>query len=170
MNSSASKEKIERLRSIRSLIREKNIKSQEELLDYIRKRGYETTQATLSRDLKYLKATKRYDDSLQEYIYVLSEDESSFGQEIRFALNEFIALDFSQNIAVVRTSSGFANAIAIYIDRMYLDEIVGTVAGDDTILIVLREGVTHKQFISSIMENIPELKNKVDIDWPEVDE
>ncbi|MCF8334988.1 MAG: ArgR family transcriptional regulator [Bacteroidales bacterium] len=165
MNNYTSKDKIERIRLVRSLIREKNITSQEELLDHIKERGVHTTQATLSRDLKYLKATKKYDGTAKEYVYVLPENKSTSGQEIRFAMDEFISLDFSGNIAVIKTSSGFANAIAIYIDRIYFEEVVGTVAGDDTILIVLREGVSYKDFVGSLLEHIPELKNKVDIDW-----
>jgi transcriptional regulator of arginine metabolism len=165
MNNYTSKDKIERLRVVRSLIQEKKITSQEELLDHVKEHGIHTTQATLSRDLKYLKATKKYDDTLGGYMYVLPENQASSGQEIRFALDEFISLDFSGNIAVIKTSSGFANAIAIYLDRIYFEEAVGTVAGDDTILIVLREGVRKKDFVDSLLEHIPELKNKVDIDW-----
>jgi transcriptional regulator of arginine metabolism len=163
MNNYASK--TERLRLIRDLIREHKITSQEELLEYIKNHGVVTTQATLSRDLKYLKATKKYDDFVKSYVYILPENQTSSGAEIRFALDEFISLDFSNNLAIVKTSSGFANAIAIYIDRIYMDEIVGTIAGDDTIMIVLREGVTPEQFVNSLLEYIPELKNKVDIDW-----
>ncbi|MBS3768731.1 MAG: hypothetical protein V5A47_03040 [Bacteroidales bacterium] len=165
MNNYTSKDKVERLRLVRNLIREKKITSQEELLDYIKERGFNTTQATLSRDLKYLKATKTYDESLKGYMYVLPENKAASGQDIRFALDEFISLDFSDNIAVIKTSSGFANAIAIYIDRIYFEGVVGTVAGDDTILIILRPGVSHKDFVESLLEHIPELKDKVDIDW-----
>ena len=165
MNNYAYKDKIERLRLIRNLIQEKSIGSQEELLSYLKQQGFNTTQATLSRDLKYLKATKKYEDRENGYIYFLPDGQSAPLQEIRFALDEFISIDFSHNLAVVKTSSGFANAIAIYIDRIYFDEIVGTIAGDDTIMIVLREGVTHKQFIDALLDHIPELKNKVDIDW-----
>ncbi|MGM0530642.1 MAG: arginine repressor [Bacteroidota bacterium] len=165
MNNYTSKDKIERLRLVSSLIREKKITSQEELLEYVKEHGFNTTQATLSRDLKYLKATKKYDDSLKGYMYVLPENKSTSGQDIRFALDEFISLDFSDNIAVIKTSSGFANAIAIYIDRIYFEEVVGTLAGDDTILIILRPGVSHKDFVESLLEHIPELKDKVDIDW-----
>jgi len=165
MNNYTSKDKIERLRLVRNLIQEKKITSQEELLDHVKDHGFNTTQATLSRDLKYLKATKKYDDALKGYMYVLPENKSTPGQDIRFALDEFISLDFSDNMAVIKTSSGFANAIAIYIDRIYFEEVVGTLAGDDTILIVLRSGVSHKDFVNSLLEHIPELKNKVDIDW-----
>ena len=170
MNNYTSKDKIDRLRMVRSLIQEKKVTSQEELLEHVRKHGIHTTQATLSRDLKYLKATKKYDDTLKGYIYILPENQSASGQEIRFALDEFISLDFSGNIAVIKTSSGFANAIAIYIDRIYFEEAVGTLAGDDTILIVLREGVKKKDFVNSLLEHIPELKNKVDIDWQDYSE
>ena len=170
MNNYTSKDKIERLRLVRSLIREKKITSQEELLDHVKEHGFNTTQATLSRDLKYLKATKKYDDTLSGYIYVLPENKPYPGQDIRFALDEFISLDFSDNIAVIKTSSGFANAIAIYIDRIYFEEVVGTLAGDDTILIVLRSGVSHRDFVSSLLEHIPELKNKVDFDWKNFNE
>jgi len=170
MNNYASKEKIERLRVIRYLIQAKRITSQDELLGYIQQRGFHTTQATLSRDLKYLKATKQYDDLQQTYIYVLPENYASPGKDVRFALDEFISIDFSHNLAIVKTSSGFANAIAIYFDRIYIDEIVGTVAGDDTILVVLREGVTHRHFLDALLYQIPELKEKINIEPPEFDE
>ena len=107
--------------------------------------GFELTQATLSRDLKQLKVAKAASMN-GKYVYVLPNNimykrstDQSAGEMLRS--NGFISLQFSGNIAVIRTRPGYASSMAYDIDNNEFSEILGTIAGDDTIMLVLREGV-----------------------------
>ena len=145
------KNKINRLDTIKMLISSREICSQEELLDYLKKEGMGVTQATLSRDLKQLKVAKA-SSMTGKYVYVLPnstvyrrlpENEKTVNEMMKFT--GFISIQFSYNIAVIRTRPGYASSLAYDIDNHDLSEIVGTIAGDDTIMLVIREGVTHDQ-------------------------
>lgn len=109
------------------------------------------TQATLSRDLKQLKVAKA-SSMTGKYAYVLPnstvyrrlpENNSPVREMMKYT--GFISINFSQNIAVIRTRPGYASSLAYDIDNHNLSEIVGTIAGDDTIMLVIREGVSHEQ-------------------------
>lgn len=170
MNKHTGNAKIERMRTIRRLITTHKLRSQEQLLQLLIERGYKSTQATLSRDLKDLQATKQVDKETGSYIYTLPERQSAKTlPTMTFAADEFISIEFSQNMAVIKTVSGFANAIALYIDRLELHEILGTLAGDNTIMVILRENITRRDFIESLLEHIPDLNRKIDIDWNNLD-
>ncbi|MFO7939303.1 MAG: hypothetical protein R6U66_06090 [Bacteroidales bacterium] len=163
--------KTERLRTIRQLLLNHKLRSQEQLLQLLIDKGYKATQATLSRDLKDLQATKQVDKQTGSYTYTLPEkSDRHTAPTMTFAADEFISIDFSQNMAVIKTLSGFANAIALYIDRLELHEILGTLAGDNTIMVILRENITRRAFIESLLEHIPDLNKKVDIDWAKLDQ
>lgn len=145
------KNKTNRLDTIKMLISSREICSQEELLDYLKKEGLGVTQATLSRDLKQLKVAKA-SSMTGKYAYVLPnstvyrrlpENNSPVREMMKYT--GFISINFSHNIAVVRTRPGYASSLAYDIDNHNLDEIVGTIAGDDTIMLVIREGATHEQ-------------------------
>lgn len=157
------KNKNSRLDSIKIIVSTKEICSQEELLQELIKEGYNMTQATLSRDLKQLKMAKAASPS-GKYIYVLPNNtlykrisESHpivAGQPI---YNGFISLQFSNNIAVIRTRPGYASSIAYDIDNADLTEIIGTIAGDDTIMMILHEGVTRTEVVKSLRHVIPNI-------------
>ncbi len=171
MNKHTGTGKTERLRTIRQLISSHKLRSQEQLLQLLIDGGYKATQATLSRDLKDLQATKQVDKETGSYIYTLPEkSDRRNSPTMTFAADEFISIEFSQNVAVIKTVSGFANAIALYIDRLELHEILGTLAGDNTIMVILRENITRRAFIESMLEHIPDLNKKVDIDWDTLDQ
>lgn len=135
--------------------------SQEELLQELNREGFELTQATLSRDLKQLKVAKAASMN-GKYVYVLPNNimykrstDQSAGEMLRN--NGFISLQFSGNIAVIRTRPGYASSMAYDIDNNEFSEILGTIAGDDTIMLVLREGVATskvRQLLSLIIPNI----------------
>ena len=118
-------------------------------------------QATLSRDLKQLKVAKAASMN-GKYVYVLPNNimykrstDQSAGEMLRN--NGFISLQFSGNIAVIRTRPGYASSMAYDIDNNEFSEILGTIAGDDTIMLVLREGVAIskiRQLLSLIIPNI----------------
>lgn len=157
------KNKSSRLDSIKIIISTKEIGSQEELLKELTLEGYNLTQATLSRDLKQLKVAKAASIS-GKYIYVLpnntlykriSEPHPIANMPIS---NGFISLRFSGNVAVIRTRPGYASSIAYDIDNGRIEEILGTIAGDDTIMMILNEGVTRTEVVKSLRRIIPNIQ------------
>lgn len=147
--------KQNRLKAIRTIIASERVGSQEELLRILYTKGFEATQATLSRDLKQLKVAK-IATSDGSYIYVLptsplykrvSKDQS--GRE-RQEQNGFVSIEFSANIAVIKTRPGYASGIAYDIDRSELPGVLATVAGDDTILLVIKEGYRHDEILAQL--------------------
>jgi transcriptional regulator of arginine metabolism len=152
------KNRNERLMEIRRLIGSRNISSQEELNRLLEKQGYEMTQATLSRDLKYLKVAKMPDDRAG-YVYILPDKEQVVA-EPEFTgkgLNGLISLDFAQGMAILRTLPGHANSIAYTLDNLGAYEIAGTIAGDDTILLIPRDGVTRSDLVNLFKLRMPGL-------------
>ncbi|MBQ7945945.1 MAG: ArgR family transcriptional regulator [Bacteroidales bacterium] len=155
------KDKSNRLKSIRKYVSEQKISSQEELLQLLSDEGFILTQATLSRDLKQLKIAKMPDYE-GGYIYVLPEESSPLGktarmktQEIHFAATGFISIDFCGPFAVVKTKPAFAGGIAAEIDRRSSKNILGTIAGDDTILVIPREGTDRRKLLRTLAEVLP---------------
>ena len=147
---------------IRKIIREGKISNQEELLEKLEKAGFSLTQATLSRDLKFLKVGK-VPDNKRGYIYVLPEAEmyqANMLSDDRFPVNGFISLDFSYHLGVLKTLPGYASSIALAIDNLDTYEVLGTVAGDDTILIIPREGVPKEDVRNVIARLVPDLITK----------
>ncbi len=133
--------KKDRLIAIRNIIREHAVESQEELLNILKSKGFEVTQATLSRDMKQLKIIKSPDVE-GNYIYTLAKENNYANIS-----DDFATIEFSGQLAVMKTRPGYASAIASDIDTKAQHEIIGTIAGDDTILIIPREGVTRKEII-----------------------
>lgn len=154
------KVKNSRLETLRLIISTRQIGSQDELLNILKKEGFTLTQATLSRDLKQLKVAKASTLS-GEYIYVLP-NETMYRRVSKtridndnMATSGLVSLQFSGNIGVIKTRPGYASAIAWNIDHGEFKHILGTIAGDDTIIIVMAEGATHEevaQDISTIVE------------------
>ena len=143
---------------IRRLIGNRNISSQEALMKLLEKRGFELTQATLSRDLKYLKVAKMPDDS-EGYVYILPDKEQAV-EEIENPAAGFsglLSVDFAQGMAILRTLPGHASSIAYTIDNLDAYEIAGTIAGDDTILLVPRDGVSRTDVVNMLRLRIPGL-------------
>ena len=147
------KNKRERLGIISEILRMQVIGSQEELLDILRARGYDVTQATLSRDLKVLKVAKT-PLSNGAYKYVLPPQIKPISDELNAhnftSHGAVLNLEFSGQLAVVKTKPGYASAIAWDIDNRSNDEVLGTIAGDDTILLIPREGVTRADITKMI--------------------
>ena len=142
------KSKNNRLDAIKMIISSKEIGSQDELLQELMKEGYSLTQATLSRDLKQLKVAKAASMN-GNYVYVLPNntmykrmtEQHSASEMLMY--NGFVSIDFSSNLAVIKTRPGYASRLAYDIDNHDFEETLGTIAGDDTILLVLREGYTR---------------------------
>lgn len=152
------KNRNERLMEIRRLIRSRNISSQEELMKLLEKQGFELTQATLSRDLKYLRVAKMPDDK-SGYVYILSDNEQAVEETDPAApgINALISLDYAQGMAILKTLPGHAGSIAYNIDHLNAYEIAGTIAGDDTILLIPRDGVTRADLVNLLKMRMPGL-------------
>ena len=149
------KDRNERLMAIRRLINASNISSQEELMALLEEQGFSMTQATLSRDLKYLRVAKMPDQE-RGYIYMLTEkqlNEPTENNEI--PITGFVSIDFAQGMAVMKTLPGHAGSIAYTLDTLNSYEIAGTIAGDDTILIIPRDGVTKNDLLNVLRRTMP---------------
>ena len=149
------KTKDRRLEAIKMIISGKEVGSQEEVLNELRKEGFTLTQATLSRDLKQLKVAKAASMN-GKYVYVLPKETMYRRSHKPLSAGEmlsnpgFLSINFSGNLGVIKTRPGYASSIAYNIDNSNVPEILGTIAGDDTIIIVLREGVDHNALIDGI--------------------
>lgn len=157
------KSKNNRLDAIKMIISSKEVGSQDELLQELTKEGYRLTQATLSRDLKQLKVAKAASMN-GNYVYVLpnntmykrmSEPHSATDM---LMYNGFVSIDFSGNLAIIKTRPGYASSLAYDIDNHDFNEILGTVAGDDTIMLVMREGCTRAGVINALSMIIPNIQ------------
>ena len=139
------KDKHLRLEAIKIIISSREIGSQDEILQELIKEGFTLTQATLSRDLKQLKVAKAASMN-GNYVYVLPNDamykRSTSVKPVKEMMqtNGLLNIRFSGNIGVIKTRPGYASSMAYDIDMENIPSIIGTVAGDDTILLVLEEG------------------------------
>lgn len=144
------------------LISSMELSSQEEVIRALEKEGFKLTQATLSRDLKQLKVAKAATMN-GKYVYVLPNDTmykrvSTPGRVSDMLRNsDYLSIDFSGQMAIMKTRPGYASAIAYNLDNSDLPEILGTIAGDDTIFIVTREGCSHEDVLSSLSYVVPEV-------------
>ncbi|MBN1798379.1 MAG: ArgR family transcriptional regulator [Spirochaetales bacterium] len=156
-------EKRERQHKIEEIIRGHEIESQEMLLKQLQERGFHVNQSTLSRDLKDMRIG-RVLNARGEYVYAMPNEEIKEALQIRLdqdAACGCIGYEFSGNIGVLKTLPSYAQMVALAIDKLSLPEIVGTLAGDDTILIMPRDGYDRQTVKQSLLRYIPELKEKV---------
>ena len=133
--------KAQRQAKILELISTTNVDTQEQLLAMLESEGFHTTQATISRDIKELRIVKEL-TSLGNYRYTTgnNELEGTFSTRLNTIFKEcVISFDYAQNIIVVRTLPGLASAAASAIDGMNIHAVVGSLAGDDTVMIVMRD-------------------------------
>ena len=126
--------KVERHSKIVELIGKYEIETQEELAEYLNKAGYRVTQATVSRDIRELKLSKVQSESGKQHYVVLQSQGSFSDKYIRILRDGYMSMDMAQNILVIKTVSGMAMAVAAALDAIHFHEIVGCIAGDDTIM------------------------------------
>ena len=155
------KNKKSRLQQIVELINNNCIGSQEELSKMLSTKGFMVTQATLSRDLKMLRITKVATDT-GGYMYIIPDSNNiqdkllQSGQMIQKNHSaSFVSINFSRNIAVIKTRNGYASGLAYDIDMSKTPEILGTIAGADTVFAILREDVTHEQALQVFAKFLP---------------
>ena len=131
--------KAKRQSKLLELIQKNEIETQEELLHHLLKEGFAVTQATVSRDIRELKLTKiAISDGRQKYAVLNDSTEVLSEKYIRVLKEGFLSMDMAQNILVIKTVSGMAGAVCASLDAMNLREIVGSIAGDDTIMCAIR--------------------------------
>lgn len=146
------KNRKERIDLIVDLIRNQCIGSQEELAHILAEQGHEVTQATLSRDLKMLRTTKVPTDR-GTYMYVLPDSDSLKDRILNTGVapvkanyqSGFVSIQFSGNLVVIKTRTGYASGLAYDIDVSNAPEILGTISGTDTIFAAIRDGVTQRR-------------------------
>ena len=149
------KVKASRLEALKMLISSKELSNQEEVLQALKVEGFLLTQATLSRDLKQLKVAKAASMN-GKYVYVLPNE--TMYKRIHKPLSPtemmqtpgFVSINFSGNMAIIKTRPGYASSIAYNIDSSDIPQIIGTIAGDDTIFIVIKEGETPEEVKESL--------------------
>ena len=131
--------KMERHSKIIELIHKYEIGTQEELADRLNEEGFYVTQATVSRDIRELKLTKvAMDGGKQKYIIVSGSDGNLNEKYLRVLRDGFLSVDRAENIRVIKTVPGMAMAVAAALDAMQWNEVVGCIAGDDTIMAAIR--------------------------------
>ena len=131
--------KVERHSKIVELIGKYEIGTQEELAQMLNEAGFNVTQATVSRDIRELKLTKvQAENGRQRYVVLEAPRGTSAIKYIRILKDGFVSMDMAQNILVIKTVSGMAMAVAAALDAIQMHEIVGCIAGDDTIMCAVR--------------------------------
>ena len=142
------KVKRDRIETLKMLISSKELSCQDDVLQALADEGFAVTQATLSRDMKQLKVAKAASMN-GKYVYVLPNETmyrrvptTTTAREM-LSTSGYISLNYAGNMAVLKTLPGYASAIAYNIDNAHIDNILGTIAGDDTIFMVVREGANH---------------------------
>ena len=144
--------KGQRQAKIMEIISNKNIETQEQLQAELLAEGYRCTQATISRDIKEMRIVKEL-TSLGTYRYTTSGSEivSTFSSRLNTIFREcVIGFDYAQNIIVIRTLPGLAAAAGSAIDAMNLSAVVGSLAGDDTVMVVMRDNNSAAAFCGEI--------------------
>ena len=130
--------KLERHSKIVELIGKYEIETQEELAEHLKQAGYKVTQATVSRDIRELKLTKVQSENGRQR-YMVMQNQTAFSDKyIRILKDGYVSMDMAQNILVIKTVSGMAMAVAAALDAIHFHEIVGCIAGDDTIMCAVR--------------------------------
>ena len=131
--------KVNRHVKIVELVNKYDIETQEELAERLKQEGFQITQATISRDIRDLKLTKvPMDDGRQKYVVLKATENALRDKYIRIMKDGFVSMDMAMNLLVIKTVSGMAMAVGAAIDEMHWNEVVGCIAGDDTIMCAIR--------------------------------
>ena len=144
--------KKDRHKKILDLIKENAISTQEELASALNQAGYNVTQATVSRDIRELNLTKTTADGVPRYVVFQGDDSNLSKKYIRVLKDGFVNMNMAQNILVIKTVPGMAMAVCASLDAMHLYEIVGTTAGDDTIMCAVRSVEDTKNLMSKLYD------------------
>ena len=148
--------KQNRHQKIAELVSRYEIETQEELAEKLKEAGFSVTQATISRDIRQMNLSKLpAGNGRQKYVILKQEHELlADNKYIRVLRDGFVSMDMAQNILVMRTVSGMAMAVAAALDAIHFSEVVGCIAGDDTIMIAVRSVDDTKILMEKIRELI----------------
>ena len=153
--------KSQRQSKIIELISAQDIETQEQLLVALENSGFHSTQATISRDIKELRIVKELSPS-GSYRYTVQQNDSAnlFSRLNNIFRESVIKVDFAQNIVVIKTLPGLANGACSAVDSMDSTYIVGTIAGDDTILLVIRDGFSGEDLLKALGKLFRQIERK----------
>ena len=147
--------KKNRHQRIKEIISSRDVETQEELAEALRADGFAVTQATVSRDIRELKLSKMSAGNGRQKYVMIKHGEAPLGDRYVRVLKEgYHSMDMAQNILVMKTVSGMAMAVAAAIDSLKLPEVVGSIAGDDTIMIAVRTVEDTRQLMERIREMV----------------
>lgn len=144
--------KAKRQAKIMEIISTSNVETQEQLLQALQEAGFTSTQATISRDIKELRIVKEL-TSFGTYHYTSASRElpSTFSERLNTIFRECVtSFDYAQNIIVIHTLPGLANAAASALDAMNMSVVLGTLAGDDTVMVIMRDTNAAATFCGEI--------------------
>lgn len=145
--------KSERQAKVVELIGSYHIDTQEELAERLNDAGYKVTQATVSRDIRELKLMKvATSDGKQKYALLQPESSTSLDKYVRILKDSYVSMDMAQNMLVIKTGSGMAMAVGAAVDAMNWKEIVGCIAGDDTLMCAVRSVEETIQVMNKIQK------------------
>ena len=148
--------KNRRQRRILEIVSNETIGTQKELAERLQQEGFETTQATISRDIKELLLVK-VNIGGDRYKYVIAQETPVTDAKLRMVLREFIlSYDYSENLLVLNTAPGNANTVASAIDRARWPQVIGTLAGDDTVMLVIKP----KEAVQEVVEKIEDYTSR----------
>lgn len=154
------KNKNQRLSCLADIIQNNRVETQDVLLKLMREKGFDITQGTLSRDLRMLRVSKM-SDGWSSYYYTIasSSDDTDSLLDVNYiddVKNGIISIEFNGFIGVIKTRRGHAQSVCAALDVIKLPEILGTIAGDDTIFLVLREGATRETLLEDFRKTFPD--------------
>ena len=145
--------KRNRQEAILRVISQYEVETQQELAQRLKEEGFEVTQETVSRDIRDMKLSKMpTGEGHQKYVRFHNDEKHLSGKYVNVLKEGFVSIDMAQNILVVKTVSGMAMAVAAAIDAMKYPEIVGTIAGDDTIMMAVRTVEDTKSLMNQILQ------------------
>jgi transcriptional regulator of arginine metabolism len=155
------KERQRRLQAVCRLVETNPAGSQDIILEMLKGEGFSLTQATLSRDLKSLGVCKRsnFEGGYKYYFPDEKERNEVRQKHIDDFLQGYISIEWSGNIVVIKTYSGHSNAVALAVDDLALDDVLGTIAGqDNTVFVCLRVGFNGENFMAVMKKHIPDIE------------
>ncbi len=148
--------KEQRQSKILSLIQKSEIETQEDLAEALKNEGFSITQATVSRDIRELKLTKVATKAGgQKYVSLSNVEQQVSEKVIRVFKDAFVNIDYAGNTIVIRTLVGMGNAVAAAVDAFNMEEIIGTLAGDDTIFCLVK----HEDHIKAVIDQFKDILN-----------
>ncbi len=149
-----------RQRAILRILSHNKVHNQEELLEYLKSEGIVATQATVSRDLAQMNIVKLRDESTGSSFLSVPSNYLHAIPDANKSVSGIVSVEISGQFCVIRTNPGYANMVGVIIDAKCSGHSMGTIAGDDTLLVMLRQNIVLKDFIESIERAIPGISSK----------